>query len=136
MATSFGKDVSCTNGLRPGQFVTGTRLVAEAAYRRLTTPRGMLRGGEDEANYGLDLLDAIGSVASQSAALALGGSIRNELLKDERIESVDAAVVLTRNGPAHELDITIEAETREGPFTLTIAVDEVSVQLLDISTEE
>ncbi len=137
MAVSgFGRDTSCTGALRPGQFVTGTRLVAESAYRRLTTPRGMLRGGEEEADFGLDLLDVIGNVATKSDAAALGGRIRNELLKDARIESVEATVVLTRNGPATELDITVEAETREGPFALTIEVDEVSVQLLNISTEE
>lgn len=137
MAVSgFGRDTSCTSSLRPGQFVTGVRLVAEAAYRRLTTPRGMLRGGEDEANYGLDLLDMIGAVATKSDAVALGGRIRNELLKDERIESVDATVVLSRSGPATELDITVDVVTREGPFALTIRVDEVSVQLLGISVEE
>lgn len=134
MAVSgFGKDTSCTSALRPGQFVTGVRLVAEAAYRRLTTPRGMLRGGDEEADYGLDLLDSIGGVASESNAKALGGRIRNELLKDERIESVDVTVVLSQVGPASELDITIEAATREGPFTLTVAVDEVSVELIGIA---
>ena len=133
--SGFGKDTSCTTVLRPGQFVTGPRLVAEAAFRRLTTPRGMLRGGEEEANYGLDLLDMIGAVSSKSDAIALGGKIRNELLKDERIESVDASVLLTRDGPASTLEITVEAVTREGPFALTISVDEVSVQLLNISAE-
>lgn len=136
MAVSgFGRDTSCTSSLRPGVRVTGVRLVAEAAYRRLTTPRGMLRGGEDEANYGLDLLDMIGAVASQSNTTALGGRIRNELLKDERIETVDVTVVLERIGPSTELHIEIEAETREGPFSLAIVVDDVSVQLLDISVE-
>lgn len=136
MAVSgFGRDTSCTSSLRPGQRVTGVRLVAEAAYRRLTTPRGMLRGGEDEENYGLDLLDMIGAIASNSDAAALGGRVRNELLKDDRIETVEATVILSRVGPAALLQITIAVVTREGPFTLAIAVDEVSVQLLNISVE-
>mgnify|MGYP000564826546 CR=1 FL=1 len=54
------------------------RLVAEAIYRRLTTPPGTLLGGDDEANYGLDLLSLIGSVeparlvAAWLALLAMG----------------------------------------------------------------
>jgi hypothetical protein len=95
----------------------------------------MLRGGEDEANYGLDLLDMVGTVSTKSEAVALGGRIRNELLKDERIESVDATVVTVQQGPVTILDVTVEAETREGPFALTIQVDELSAQLLNISTE-
>lgn len=133
--TSFGVDTSCTNALRPGQRVSGVRLVAEAAYRRLTTPRGMLRGGEDEANYGFDLLETIGSVTTKSQAASIGGRIRNELLKDERIETVNVEVVVMTNGPSSMLDVTIEAVTREGPFTLVLAVGELSVDLLDIVTE-
>lgn len=133
--SGFGRDVSCTDVLRPGQRVTGTRIVAEAIYRRLTTPRGTLRGGEEEADYGLDLLDMVGAVVTQSGAAALGGRIRNELLKDERLESVDATVVLILSGPSTRLDIQIEVETRDGPFALTLAVTDVSVDILNLATE-
>ncbi len=57
----FGREISCTDSLKTGRFSTGARLVAEAAYRRLTTPRGTLRGGEEEANYGIDLTEMCGA---------------------------------------------------------------------------
>ncbi|MCL2724860.1 MAG: hypothetical protein FWD69_10535 [Polyangiaceae bacterium] len=130
--SGFGLDTSCTTSIRSGQFVSGPRLVAEAAYRRLTTPRGMLRGGDDERNYGFDMSELIGSVSTDSDAVSLEGKIRNELFKDERILTVDVNVTVTTSGPAVAFDVEIKATTREGPFTLAVRVSEVSVELLGI----
>jgi hypothetical protein len=121
--------------LRAGQFVSGSRLVAEAAFRRLTTPRGMLRGGEEEANYGLDLSELIGSVSTKSDAATLAGRIKNELSKDERINRVDVDVVATTEGAATTFEINIGATTSEGPFSLALFVDEVTVEILGITAE-
>lgn len=130
--TDFGKDVSCTTGLRTGRYATGARLVGEAAFRRLSTPRGTLRGGDDEANYGLDLAEAIGSATTAATAAALPGQIEAELLKDERITSVDAQVTVTSNGPAQSWQVSISADTDVGPFTLVLAVSGVTVSLLGL----
>lgn len=135
MATNFGRDTSCTTSLRTGRLVTGARLVAESAYRRLTTPRGMLRGGEEELNFGLDLTEVIGSVKTAADAAALPGRIRAELKKDERIESVDVVVTETTSGPGRSFAVRVDALTAEGPFTLAIAVSEVTVELLGIKAE-
>lgn len=133
--TYYGRDTSCTDQLRPGRFVTGARLVAEAAYRRLTTPRGMLRGGDDEANYGLDLCGLVGSSSAKADAAALPGRITAELLKDERIESVEVEVLATVEGPATTLQITISALTSEGPtFELVLLASAVTVELLKVGT--
>lgn len=131
--TDFGRDISCTSSLRTAQFVSGPRLVAEALFRRLTTPRGMLRGGDEEANYGKDLTELIGSASTKADAASLEGQVRNEALKDERILSADVVVVRTVDGPATTFNITINATTKEGPFTLTLGVNEVTVQLLGIT---
>lgn len=133
--TTYGKDTSCTSTLSPGQIVTGVRLVAEAAYRRLTTPRGMLRGGEDEGDYGLDLLDLVGSIANKADVAAVPGRVRNELLKDERIVAVEVVATPTTLGPVTTLTLDITATTSEGPFSLQLGVDDVSVQLIGIAAE-
>lgn len=127
---SFGSDTSCTNELKPGRLVSGNRLVAEAAYRRLTTPRGSLRGGEDEQNYGLDLSELIGEDARILPALPQ--MIKNELTKDERIEDVNAIVTVNNTVPV-EVTIDIEAFTADGPFSLQIGVDAVTVELLKVA---
>lgn len=135
MSTNYGRDISCTTGLRTGRFAVGARLVAEAAYRRLTTPRGMLRGGEDEDNYGLDLLDLIGSASTKADAAALPGRITAELKKDERILTVDVVVTPTSNGVSTSFNIQIAAETVAGVFDLVLAVSDVTVELLGIKVE-
>jgi len=134
--TELGRDISCTTSLRTGRFSTGARLVAEAAYRRLTTPRGTLRGGEDEANYGLDLTELIGSTNPAELAVSLPGRIRVELEKDERIDSVEVSIASsTTSGGLTSFSIEIIAITSDGPFTLQLAASAVTVELLGISTE-
>lgn len=133
--SDLGKDTSCGTGLKTGRYVTGPRLVAEACFRRLTTPRGMLRGGEDEGNYGLDLTDLIGSVTTGADAASLPGRIESELKKDERILDLRVDVADESQGPGRAFVITIEAETNEGPFTLGISADEVTVDLIGIAEE-
>lgn len=133
--TYFGRDTSCTTSLKPGRYVTGARLVAEAAYRRLSTPRGMLRGGEAEANYGLDLQGLVGAVATPSQAAALPGQIENELKKDERINSVAVTVTKSTEGPGTAYTIRIGALTDDGPFELVIGVSDVTTELLGLTAE-
>lgn len=134
--TNFGREMSCTTSMRTGRTITGARLVAEAAFRRLSTPRGMLRGGEEEASYGFDLTSKIGSITSAADIEALPGQISSELRKDERIESVTVRVTRQHNGPAIYLLVDVSAETTEGPFALQLGVNEVTAALLGLRAED
>ncbi len=134
MATDYGREMSCTDSLKTGRFVSGVRLVAEAAYRRLTTPRGMLRGGEEDQNYGIDLTDIVGTANPTNTAASLPGRIKSELLKDERIESVGVEILVTVEGPETSFEIAIDAVTGAGPFALKLLATAVTVELLGIST--
>jgi hypothetical protein len=95
----------------------------------------MLRGGEDEADYGLDLTALIGSVNTKSDIAALAGRISNELLKDERILSVDVTPVAITDGVSTTFEIAVAAITKEGPFALQLSVDSVTTELLGITVE-
>lgn len=132
--TDFGVDIGCTTELRPGTRVRGARLVAEACYRRLTTPRGTLRGGEAEANYGFDLMGLVGTVRTKADQAAIPGRVRSELEKDDRIDALEIACDISTDGPAVSFEITIDAETGAGPFHLVIGVSEVTVELLELTT--
>lgn len=132
--TDFGRDTSCTTSLRTGRFVTGARLVAEADFRRLTTPRGTLRGSEEESNYGFDLMGFIGTTTGKTTAASLPGKIRSELAKDERHLSINVQVLeATDSAGLTSFDITIDAKTAAGPFTLTLRASAVTVELLGIT---
>lgn len=74
----------------------------------------------------------MGSVSSVDDALAIQGRIENEILKDERIEEATAIATIVDKRPGISLDVVIEAETGEGPFSLNLRVSEVTVELLKL----
>lgn len=95
----------------------------------------MLRGGEDEASYGLDLTELIGSTSSTSLQASLAGRIRAELEKDSRIESVSVDVLATAAASMATYTITIECVTGAGPFTLQVRASAVTVELLGLTEQ-
>jgi phage baseplate assembly protein W len=135
MATNVGRDVSCTTGLRTGRTVTGARLVAEAIYRRLTTRRGTLRGGRDEANYGINLPDYVGQPDTAIVRASLPGIITSEIVKDARIDASSVRVVVTPTsvGLGRAYSIRITASTLAGPFDLVLSVTEVTTTLVGLT---
>jgi hypothetical protein len=94
----------------------------------------MLRGGEEEANYGLDLSELVGKLSPTAVAASLPARIRAELSKDERVDSVDVDVAIAIEGPAASFNIAIRVVTGEGPFTLQLLVSAVDVALLGIES--
>lgn len=116
--SEFGTDLSSLDDVDETREVTGVELVAQDAVWRLKTPRAMGILEADSPDYGLDLLEAIGSVETEGDSAALPERIRGELTKDERILTVDATVTRTVQGPATTYDIAIHCDTAEGPFDL------------------
>lgn len=129
--TDYGRDVYCLDSLRTGRWATGVRVVAQRCYHRLITRRGQLRGGEDEADFGYDVAGLVGHTNKSIAAIQ--GEIRNELRKDPQV--LDAAVTVTRtvaaNGSA-AYAIEVDCTTDAGPFSLVLAVSDVTVQLVGL----
>lgn len=131
----YGKDMSALDAVRAGTLVSGARLVAEAAYRRLTTPPGTLQGGPAEEDYGIDLPGYVGMLDSRATQLALPGIVRAELLKDDRLASVDVTVAretLPAAGVRYLVRVTGTTSLDED-FTLTVAVNDVSAEFLGIT---
>jgi hypothetical protein len=133
---TLGLDTYCLDSLRTGRLVGGTTLVAQNAYHRLTTLLGTLRGGDDEANYGLDLASKVGRAASDKEAASLPTQINAELRKDQRIASVEATVTITREGPLASYRIAIACTTHDfGPFELVLGVAGVTPTLLGLRVD-
>jgi hypothetical protein len=130
---NFGVDSSCTTGIRSGVLVSGITLVAQMCFRRLSTPRGQLYGGEDEANFGLDLVGILGHAATDDEAASVPGQVQAELLKDARVAAVTCTTSSVKTGPAAAWTVNVAVESSEGAFSLVLSVDAVSVQLLGIA---
>ena len=129
MTTEFGRDLSSLDDVDETREVTGLELIAQDAVWRLKTPRANGVLAADAPDYGLDILEEIGSADTEGGAASLPDRIRSELLKDERISSVDPTVIQTVEGPSTAYDIRIRCETSEGPFELVGRVDDTGLDL-------
>src|SRR5262249_10221601 len=107
-------------------YASGLRNVGNNLCRRLQTIRGSLPWDPD---CGYDLRSllrgslTVGELSRASAALAGEGE------KDERVEAASARVVADQG----TLRVTIEIDTAQGPFSLVLAVNDVTVELLAIT---
>lgn len=127
-AAEIGTDLSCTWDLDPRcAVVTGRRLLAEAVFRRLITPRGMLI---DDPEYGTDITNMINDDMTPTEIEALRAAIVHECGKDERVESATVAIAAPPSGTGR-YTITITLEDADGPFDLTLSVNDVTVEMLE-----
>lgn len=137
MSEGYGQDIYCLDSLRTGRYARGAQLVAQAMYRRLTTSRGTLRGGEEEDQYGLDLSEYLGAVGVDAAIASLPTRVRAELLKDDRVLTI--AVTVAHAEARDKLD-TIAVRVsgvladESGVFDLTLSVNDVDTALLGLET--
>ena len=101
--------------------VSGRRALAEALLCRLTTPHGSLFY---DFEYGLDLRQFLSAPAPEPGLLEM--QVRVECEKDERVESVDVEVTFL----AETLTVRLTVTDADGPFNLTIAVSQLTVEYL------
>lgn len=134
---SYGTDTWMYDELRTGRMATGVDLLAQACYRRLTTPRGTLDDGDDGAVYGLDLAGFIGSATPQNAEATIPPLVEAELLKDDRLASVEASATAVTDSAgltAITLDVLVTPfDESTSTFTLTLAVSAVTVEILGVT---
>ena len=132
---AYGRDTYCTDGVKSGRLVSGAILLAQALYRRLITVRGSLRGGEAEENYGFDIVGLIGANHTEGDKAALPSKIRNELLKDGRVEDVTVEVVASDTGANGIVeDVTVEvvaSDTGANGIAYTITIDVVPFEEIE-----
>ncbi len=128
MTADLGTDLSCVSDLdATGAVVSGRRLLAEACARRLSTPRGALI---DDPNYGYDLTDFVNADLGIGDLDAIQSGISSECLKDERVLACAALVTLDVDGV---MTVTVQLTDGDGPFTLVLAVSDVTVDLLKVA---
>jgi len=125
----LGTDIALTDDLAPVMGIASGRLaVAQAVYRRLTTPRGGLFYDPD---YGYDVRELVNSEISPSIRAAHKSEIAHECRKEETVES--ARVVFDFDAQTRTLDVIVELDTATGPFDLVIRVTQVTAELLRVA---
>lgn len=130
---STGRDTYCLDAYKPGRTVTGAELLGQRCYHRLITPQGTLRGGEDEANFGLDLAGFVGRTEDAHLASMLPVVVRNELLKDQTVDAVAVKASRTESGGLVSWVLTIAVTGTDVEVDLIVSVSEVTVELLGMN---
>ena len=121
----LGLDLAGVDDISPNlATVSGRRALIQAIARRLITPRGGLFYDPD---YGFDLRQFLSGITASPGAIASGAAAEAE--KDERVDQASAVVAFSGNALMVKLAIADGADGA-GPFTFTIAVSKVSVELL------
>lgn len=100
--------------------------LGEALARRLMTPRG---GLEYDLDYGTDIRGRLNDSLTNDELADLQGSVEAEVLKDPRVLDVDVRATFIAS--AFTLRLEIRGATAAGPFALVLAVDRVTVALLE-----
>jgi hypothetical protein len=131
MSTGYGKDMHCRGKLSTGRLASGRSLLINAIVNRLSTTRGELVGGPEEAVYGVNLAAYVGTVGPATAVKALPSLIESELRKDDRIAAVSAIVTLV-DEDSLRVDLQVKAKDAAESFPLTLSVSEVTTKVLGI----
>ena len=124
MATDYGSDMSCVDDLDAMMtdldgVADGPTVVAQAIYRRITTPRGMVI---DAPDYGIDVAALLHKGMTRAELLGVAGVVRKEIMKDDRVASVDVVATHRTADPA-AVDLVVRGTTLDGEaFSLTGAV--------------
>lgn len=124
----FGVDISigATLDVTP-EFteVTGIPGFIEACVRRLSTPRGDLFYDD---TYGFDLTQFCSDSFSIADIPTIQTGVVEQLQLDERCERATCTV---DNVTLEGFHVNVSVFTAEGPFQFTLAVDKVSVTMLN-----
>lgn len=116
----FGRDLVCWDDLTPDfQEVDphSTYAVAQDAYHRLCTPRGLI---PDDPSYGTDVLGLLQRAFGPNGPMETKGRIVNELSKDDRIDLKTLQVQVDPDAVNSSLNISVFGNCTQGPFSLVM----------------
>ncbi len=105
--------------------VNGQRAVAEAIYRRFTTPRGLLAFHPD---YGFDVRALLNESFDTQQLTTVKTALEREAQKDQRIRDINIGVDF--NAQAFTLTLTFRITLATGPFSFVLTVSQLAVQML------
>lgn len=130
----YGSDVSCGSDLDEDvKELDGfdPLVMKQAILRRLDTPRGSL---PDDPNYGISLRSMLNAGADQERINSMGGIIRNEVCKDDRVASAVVEVTPSASFDAFRVAMAVTpVDPSLGGFSMTLAVTSAGIVLEAIS---
>lgn len=99
--------------------------LGQALARRLDCPRGAL---PDDPDYGLDLRGYLNRGVTFDELRTLSTRIRNEVERDDRVDSVVVTLTLSTDGKRLAVELAVTpVDPQTGTFALTLAVTSAEV---------
>lgn len=108
---------------------TGIDVLLQRLVRRISTPHGSVAGCPNDC---IDVRNYCGAGLSNADAQAAQAQIATELERDQAVLP-GVSVRMQYNAATRGLTITIRGSSTLGPFSMTLAVGEVTVELLNQS---
>lgn len=105
-------------------------LVAQAAYRSITTPRGSV---PDAPDYGIDLRSYLSRGLTTREIQQLEGVIALHIRKDDRIESVDVSVQVEDSAKAIRVAIDGVIALSSRTFSLVLGLSDAGALLEEMT---
>ena len=123
----YGTDLSCTTDLDPlGRLVSGNEIMVQVCVRRLYCGPGKLFS--DPTDNSIDVRDFLSDDIGPTDLTRIQGLCAQALLGDQRI--LTAQVVAQYDTKLKTLTLAISCVGANGPFSLTLAVTALTVQLV------
>lgn len=108
------------------QEVTGLDVLAQSLIRRHMTAKG---SDISSPNDGIDVRQFIKNGLTQQELSVIAVTVQQEMVRDQRVLP-STTVVATYNTATNVMTLTETIQTAAGPFSLTLAVSSVSVDVL------
>ena len=126
-AVNFGTCWGTPNGLdlsMPSYMATGSLVVVEQTLRRWTTSQGQL---VDDPNYGQNIYDLVGASLSSRDLAYYQQRFAQEAEQNKWVLRCSVTITISPAG-----DVTLKANivTANGPISLVLSVNAVTLQLL------
>ncbi len=88
----------------------------------------------DDQTYGIDLRSYLHRPTTRNELIGLGGQVRNELLKDDRLDTVTVTLRVTDGARTMRVEIAARPfDPNLGDFTLTLAVTSAEIVIEEIA---
>lgn len=130
-STDYGTCLRCVFDLMGGTS-TGRQALAEALARRLMTDQGTLVPVSPEdtvsASYGFNLISLVNARVTAANLSAMSAQIIGQFRQDDRVEN--ALCELTYISASGVLIVNATIYDRNGPFPLTLSVNDVTLTIL------
>jgi hypothetical protein len=128
----FGTDISCTTDLSTiDVLISNNDMVTQRLIRRLSTPNGAMNliDPDPASTISTDLSQYVNAKIDTNTSLTIQNDVNNVCLQDQAVLNVTTQTIAPTIAN-RTLIINTSGNTSQGPFSLTISIDQLNATIL------